>query len=189
MIFLRVHGIAELGHNEYIHIPVQDGVMAFDKWGHHWTQPIGSLQQFCSACSLAFVVWLSIALSSCCCTQVSLLPVDSIVRSSNCCMMLFHSSSAESSSLYFAMMHGSVHLSLLADRLTDAGACCQPRSVKGISIHSALWSLGMPLPKAKYLVLISGRSLKGKKYSVNGILAPVVCVRSGSPMGGNCCFC
>jgi len=153
--------------------------IAFDSCGHHWTLPAVNFLHNCSAVSLALVISSSIASRCCCCFCVSLHPVTACSNACSLSDSLLVVRAFSSSWLYCATILGSLHLSRCAFNGTISGGVSHLNAAAGMSTHMRQWSLGIPLPNARYPDRMVCISCNGKKMPSMGAL-PLLCVLGAS---------
>jgi len=135
----------------HLYMPFQYNIraIALVSCGHHTTWPTMSFLHCDSAYFLASVLSRSMSLYSRCCCLVNQLCRTCCVRVSMRCSRWSWLSFSWSASLYLWIILGSLHFKHLACSGTDSGTLNHPNATSGTSIQMALWSLGMPLPKAR----------------------------------------
>jgi len=145
-------------------------VMACVNLRHHCIFPIGSFLQTDLAYNLALAIAIPMALYSLCCCCISHQLWTFLYSSSNRLKMFWVIMVSWSAALYCWTILGSSHFNLWAFNGTRAGIWNHPRAVIGRSIQTALWSLGTPLPNARYPDFISGISCVGRNILSIGVL-------------------
>ncbi len=80
--------------------------------------------------------------------------------------------------MYFLTIRGSLHWRWRALGLRILYSSLKPRSIPGISTHSALWSLGIPASNAKYPPINEG-SNHFDTYIPSIVADPLLCVAVG----------